>query len=92
MTDLKTHEDVETAPRPPILEVLPAALRREPGSERCFCSHCAPNLTDTQRAARERVKDDWRITRISWCFAHGYQYLDLILAEGGGKVAADGSH
>lgn len=83
MTDLKSREDVDSATRPPILDVLPAALRRQPASDQCFCSHCAPNLSDTQRAARERVKDDWRITRIAWCFAHDYQFVDLILAESG---------
>jgi hypothetical protein len=81
MTDLKTREDVEAPARPPILDVLPAVLRRQPGSDACFCSHCAPSLSETQRSARERVKDDWRITRIAWCFAHDYQFLELIQAE-----------
>ncbi len=92
MTDLKSRENVESAARPPILDVLPDALRRHPDSDRCFCPHCEPNLSDTQRAARERVKDDWRITRIAWCFAHGYQFLDLILAEGGAGSSTDRSH
>lgn len=81
MTDLKSRED--TTARPPILDVLPSALRRQPATEACFCTHCAPELSDTQRAARERVKEDWRITRIAWCFAHDYQFVDLIRAEGG---------
>jgi len=81
MTVMKTREEVTPAPLPPILEVLPAALRRDAAPVRCVCRHCTPNLSDVQRAAHERVQEDWRATRIAWCEAHGYQLLDLIQAE-----------
>ncbi len=81
MTVMKTREEVTPADRPPILEVLPAALHRDAAPVRCVCRRCAPNLSDVQRAAHERVQEDWRATRIAWCEAHGYQLLDLIEAE-----------
>ena len=67
--------------RPPVLEALPPELRREASPVRCVCTHCAPNMTDTQRAAHERVKQDWRATRVAWCDAHGYLLVDLLQAE-----------
>ena len=82
MTELK-DPDQRTSDLPPILDVLPPVLRRDSSPETCLCPHCAPGLTAAQRAAHERVQDDWRFTRIAWCDAHGYQFLDLIRAEGG---------
>jgi hypothetical protein len=67
--------------RPPILDVLPRELRRESAPEPCVCSHCAPQLSELQRAAHERVKHDWRTIRVAWCEAHGYQIVDLLQAE-----------
>ncbi|MDQ1483607.1 MAG: hypothetical protein QOF35_1683, partial [Actinomycetota bacterium] len=37
--------------------------------------------SDVQRAAHERVEEDWRYARVAWCDAHGYLFLDLIRAE-----------
>lgn len=71
----------ETATKPPILEVLPAALRREAFPLRCVCQHCEPDLNEVQRAAYERVERDWRMARIFWCDAHDYQLVELIQAE-----------
>lgn len=67
--------------RPPILEVLPVELRREALPGGCACPHCAPGMTDLQRAAHERVQHDWTATRIAWCEAHGYLLGDLLQAE-----------
>ena len=78
----------ETSGKPPILEVLPAALRREAFPVRCVCPHCAPELNDVQRAAYERVERDWRVTRIFWCDANDYQLVDLIRAEQAESAAA----
>jgi hypothetical protein len=82
MTDLDVSWDTEYQARPPILDVLPAALRQE-SRQQCFCQLCAPALSDIQRAAHERVLDDWRFTRVAWCVAHGYTLLDLFQAENG---------
>jgi len=81
MTVMKTRDEATPSALPPILEALPAALHRDAAPVRCVCRRCAPNLSDVQRAAHERVQDDWRATRIAWCEAHGYQLLDLIQAE-----------
>ena len=67
--------------RPPILEVLPAELRRDALPGRCLCDRCAASMSEAQRAAHERVERDWRYTRIAWCEAHGYPYVELIRAE-----------
>jgi hypothetical protein len=67
--------------RPTVLEALPPELRRDASPLRCICSHCAPRLTEVQRAAHERVERDWIATRIAWCESHGYPVLDLIRAD-----------
>jgi len=67
--------------KPPVLDVLPYELRRESAPEWCFCRTCAPDQTDAQRAAHERVERDFRATRQAWCDVHGYLLIELIRAE-----------
>ena len=79
MVDLRTREESEI--RPPILEVLPAALSQDMSPQRCACRRRGSDLTEVQRAAHERVHEDWRIMRVQWCDAHGYQLAELLRAE-----------
>ena len=90
MANVEISEGLKNGARPPILDVLPAVLRRQPTFQKCFCRNCAPTLSDNQRAAHERVQDDWRFARIAWCDAHGYQFLDLIQAESNSPVGPSG--
>ena len=81
MAQPTTYPGLTTLPLPPILEVLPAVLRREAFPQHCSCEHCVPDWSEAQRAAHQRVEEDWRYARVAWCDAHGYQLAELIRAE-----------
>lgn len=78
MVDLTTPEEVTF--RPPILDVLPAALRQDRSAARCICRSGA-ELSEPQREAHERVHEDWRLMRAAWCDANGYALFELLTAE-----------
>ncbi len=68
--------------RPPVLEALPAALRRDASPPaRCTCSSCVPGLTEAERVAEQEVLDAWNEARATWCRANGYTVLELLRSE-----------
>jgi hypothetical protein len=79
MAEMRVHEEVDS--RPPILEVLPPALSQDAAPEHCVCRRRARTLSRAEKAAHERVHDDWRIMRIAWCEAKGYEFIELVQAE-----------
>ena len=38
-------------------------------------------MAPAQRAAHDRLHNDWRLLRVAWCDANGYLMSELIRAE-----------